>query len=93
MDENFVEIIVDKEEIKKKLLHSYQSYQKTMAYLLADAPIEVLCLSKPIQTILLNSGFLRVYDLLDCDFTKIKGLGKTRIRDLTASLDKFLSMS
>ena len=41
---------------------------------------------------LINHGCNRIYDLFDCDFTKIKGLGVSRIRDLTACLDKFFSM-
>ena len=79
-------------EINKKLLKTLNSYQAMMTYTSADIPIEVLCLPKTIQTILLRSGCLRVYDLLNRDLTEIKGLGKSRIGDLTARLNEFLSV-
>ena len=77
-----------KEELKKK----FDDYQTTMKFLAADAPIQVLCLPSKIETILLDQGFLRVYDLFNVDFVKIKGLGVARVRDLTACLDQFFSM-
>lgn len=84
----------DKElqKIREEVLKKFQEYKKTIAYMAADAPIEILCLPKTIEGILLREGFLRVYDLFNCDFTKIKGFGDARIRDLTACLDKFFSM-
>lgn len=85
--EDKVTIIND--EIKNKLLQSYNNYRKTMQYLAADIPISALCLPKSIETILENSGFLRVYDLIDADLTKIKGLGTIRREILASSLDKF----
>ncbi len=91
---------MDKLKIKKEILNkinqqieeSLRAYQKTIKYMAADAPIEILCLPKTIQTILLNNNIIRVYDLFDADLTKIKGLGKTRVDRLTASLDEFLLM-
>lgn len=80
-------------DIKKKLLSSLESYNKTILYLSCDAPIGVLCLPKAIETILLNNGILRVYDIFNVDLAEIKGLGDSRLRDLTTSLDKFLAMS
>ena len=77
-----------REELKKR----FDDYQTTMKFMLADAPIEVLCLPQNIEKILLDHGFLRIYDLFDVDLTKIKGLGVTRIRHLTTSLNKFFSM-
>lgn len=79
-------------QINKKFVQSLQNYQKIISYMGGDMPIGVLCLPKAIEKALLNSGFDRVYDLFDCDLTKIKGIGKTRIRDLTASLEQFISM-
>lgn len=79
-------------ELKKQLAIKLKEYQTTMKYMLADAPIEVLCLPDTIQKILLDQGFLRVYDLFDVDGIKIKGMGVSRIKQLTASLDKFFSM-
>lgn len=83
------------DEIKKinqQLIKSLENYRKSLHFLSADAPIGVLCLSKGTEKALLDSGFDRIYDLFDCDFTKIKGIGKARIGELTASLDKFISM-
>ena len=77
-------------EINKKLLESLDNYRKTMSYMCGDAPIEVLCLPKVIETILISNGCLRVYDLFDRDLTEIKGMGCGRIRQLTARLDEFL---
>ncbi len=89
---NNFELDIDMQKLKKELRQKFDDYQKTMKYLLADAPIEVLCLPKAIESILLDEGFLRIYDLFNADFVKIKGLGAVRIRHLTASLDKFFSM-
>lgn len=83
---------LDMEKLKEELRKSFADYQKTMKYLMADAPIEVLCLNPIIQKILIDQGFLRIYDLFNVDFVKIKGLGVARIRELTSGLDKFFSM-
>lgn len=80
-------------EIKKRLLESLENYRVSMSYLCGDAPMGVLCLPKTIETVLANQGFFRVYDLFNRDLTEIKGLGVARISHLTASLDKFVSMS
>lgn len=77
-----------KEEVLKKLVE----YDRTMKYMAADIPISALCLPKATETILTSHGLLRVYDLLDCNFTEIKGLGAVRRGDLATRLDKFLSM-
>jgi hypothetical protein len=80
------------QKIKEEVLKKFEEYKKTMNYLAADAPIEILCLPKSIEKILLDQGFFRVYDLFDLDFVKVKGLGDVRCRQLTACLDKFFSM-
>lgn len=77
-----------KEEVVKKL----EDYRKTINFMAADAPLGVLCLPKVIETALLGHGCLRIYDLFNLDFTEVKGLGVTRIRDLTSRLDEFFSM-
>jgi len=80
------------QEINKKLVESLHNYKKTMAYMLGDAPIETLCLPKATQKLLISAGCLRVYDLFDCDFTKIEGFSDVTIRDLTSRVNQFLSM-
>ena len=77
-----------REEVSKK----FNDYRNTLNYMAADAPISILCLPTAIENALLAHGCLRIYDLFNIDFTEIKGLGVTRIRDLTACLDKFFSM-
>jgi hypothetical protein len=81
------------QKIREEVGKRYEQYRKTMSLLSADAPIEILCLPKAIENILLSNGLLRVYDLLDCDLTEIKGLGVIRSRQLTSCLDKFIAMS
>lgn len=80
------------EKVRKEVLQKFEDYRNTLKFLAADAPIEVLCLPKPIESALLANGCLRIYDVFNMDFTKIKGLGVTRIRHLTASLDQFFAM-
>ncbi len=87
---------ISKDEIIKKinlqLTQSLETYRKTMSYMAGDAPLGVLCLPRVIETILIRNGVRRVYDLFSMDFTKIKGLGVTRRRDLTSSLNEFLAV-
>lgn len=77
-----------REEVSKK----FNDYRNTLNYMAADAPIETLCLPPIIENSLLAHGCLRIYDLFNCDFTKIEGLGVSGINDLTTCLDKFLAM-
>lgn len=77
-----------RDEVSKK----FSDYRKTLAYMAADAPIGTLCLPSVIENALLAHGLMRIYDLFDCDFTEVKGLGVRRIGELTSSLDKFFSM-
>jgi len=78
--------------IAEKLLENLTTYRRAMAYMSADVPIQALCLPPNLEKILLDHGCLRVYDMIDLDLTKIKGLGDVRIRYLTACLDQFLSI-
>lgn len=80
------------QKLKKELMKSFDQYKKTMKYLSADLPIECLCLPSQVENILIEQGYLRIYDLFDVDFAKIKGLGVVRIRDLTTRLNQFLSV-
>ena len=91
-DEKRFEYEQEISKIRIEVLKKYEEYNKTMKYIACDAPIEVLCLPKVIETILIDNGYERIYDLFDMDFTKIKGLGVMRCRDLATSLDQFLSM-
>jgi len=79
-------------KINKKLLESLENYNKMLSHSLSDMPIGCLCLDSKIESILFKNGFRRVFDLVDTDLTKIKGLGRVRIGNITASLNKFLSV-
>ena len=83
---------LDMEKLRQELRKKFQEYQNTIKYMLADAPIEILCLPQTIEKLLLDQGFLRIYDLFDVDLIEIKGFGASRVKQLTASLDKFFSM-
>lgn len=83
---------IDMAKLKKELKQKFDDYQKTMKFMLADAPIEILCLPPTLEKLLLDQGFLRIYDLFDIDLVKIKGIGVARARNLTSCLDKFFSM-
>lgn len=86
------EIKTDLKKISDEINKRHLAYLKTLKYMAADAPIEILCLSKPIENTLISNGYLRIYDLFDKDFTEIKGFGTVRINELTSRLDQFLSM-
>ena len=92
IEENLDENKIKMDKIRKELLNKFNEYKMTMKFMAADAPISILCLPKGIEKILSDQGFLRIYDLFDVDFVKIKGLGETRIRYLTTCLDQFFSM-
>lgn len=77
------------DRLKEDLSH----YRNVMYFLGANVPIETLCLPKTIESILIDDGCVRVYDLINRDFTKIKGLGTKRLALLTSRLDEFLTIS
>lgn len=94
-DENVIHTFeqdIDLAKLKKELAKRFEDYQKTMDFMLQDAPIGVLCLPEKIEKILLDQGFLRIYDLFNVDLIEIKGIGVNRVKQLTACLDKFFSM-
>lgn len=87
-----VEKDLELEKIKKEILNKLNDYQKTISYMAADAPLEVLCLSKVTNALLTSNGCLRVYDLFNFDLTKIEGMDSRRIGELTTRLEQFVSM-
>jgi len=84
-----MDLVDKKEQMKADFAH----YRKTLQYMGCNVPIEVMCLPKEIENILLKRGFSRVYDLIGCDLTEIKGLGDSRVAILSAALDEFLTVS
>lgn len=89
---NNVDLDIDMAKLKAELKKNFEEYQTTMKYILADAPIEILCLNPTLETILRNEGFLRIYDVFNVDLFKVKGLGVVRVKELTTRLDQFFSM-
>lgn len=83
---------IEMNKIHLELLKNLDNYRKSMSFMACDAPIGVLCLPKVLENILIRNDCLRIYDLLNRDLTKIKGLGKTRLDRLTACLDQFISI-
>lgn len=79
--------------LKKEILQRFSEYNRTIDFMVADAPLSVLCLPKATEKALSACGYKRVYDLFGLDFTKVEGLDEARIEGLTSSLDKFLSVS
>ena len=80
---------IDDKDYKQDLAH----YRMVLSYLEANVPIQVLCLPKVIENALLAEGCVRVYDMLNRDLTKVKGLGRNRLDLLTSRLDEFLTIS
>lgn len=77
-----------KDEISKCL----KNYEKTIKYMVQDAPIQILGLPRNLQKKLIKNNCLRIYDFIELDFGKIEWLDDVDIRDLTARLNEFLSM-
>ena len=76
----------------EEITQSISRYRNIMSKLEADVPIQTLCLPRIIENILLSMGCLRVYDVIDLDLAKIKGLGDTRRALLRSRIDQFLFM-
>lgn len=92
VDNKSVELDEHTINIKREILNRFNEYNRTVDYMLADAPIAVLCLPTNIDKPLRNYGCLRVYDLIGLDFSKVEGLDDTRIQRLTSCLNQFLSV-
>lgn len=91
VNDNF-EYDLQMKKLREEVLKKFEEYRTTMRFMATDAPISILCLSTPVERLLADQGFLRIYDLFDLDSVKIEGLSITRLRDLTARLEKFFSM-
>lgn len=82
-------IQVDTEEFKKNLAH----YRQVLGYMAANVPIGVLCLPTVIENALIKDGCVRVYDLINRDLRKIKGIGSERFDLLSSRLDEFFTIN
>lgn len=76
-------------DVRKNLEH----YRKLLSYMGANVPIQVLCLPKAVEKALILEGIVRVYDLINRDLTKIKGLGQARLDLLASRLDEFFTVN
>ena len=77
----------------RKIAQDLERYRKIIVCLQGDSPIQALCLPKAIENKLLRSGCLRIFDVINTDLTKIKGLGDRRRAFLTSRINEFLSIS
>ncbi len=77
----------------RKIAEDLERYRKIMVYLQGDLPIKSLCLPKVIENKLIGMGCLRVYDVIDMDLAKVKGLGSRRRALLSSTINEFLSIS
>ncbi len=92
LSNNHIEQDMQLKKIKEEVLKKFVDYQKSMKYLAADAPIEILCLPKNIEKCLTDHGCFRVYEIFDLDLAKIENLSAPGLRNLTTSLNEFFSM-
>lgn len=76
------------DEMRKNMEH----YRKTLMFLGGNVPIEALCLPKSLENLLIRAGCLRVYDMINLDLTKIKGLGRKNRALLSSRLDEFFTV-
>lgn len=83
----------DVKKIKKEVLRSVKAYSNAMKVMACDMPIESLCLPIELNNILLNAGINRVYDLIDRNFTEIKGIGIVRANMISARLNELIPVS
>ncbi len=86
---------MDKKEFKlngDEIAKSVSRYRSVMSLLELDLPLQVLVLPKAIENILLGSGCLRVYDVINLDLAKIKGIGPRRLTVLRSRLNEFVPM-
>ncbi len=79
-------------KIKEELLEAFRMYNTKMTYMIADAPLAVLCLPKKVLSALLAHGCSRVYDVLNLDLAEIETLSESDIRNFTTRLDQFIAM-
>ena len=77
-------VCINSDELKKNLAH----YRKLMDFMACNVPISVLCLPIAIENALAKAGCVQVYDLIDRDLTKIKGIGSERLGVIAARLDE-----
>jgi hypothetical protein len=91
--DSYIEKTKKEQEIENQLKKDVVHYRNVMNYLGCNVPIQVMCLPPEIEKILLKEGFLRVYDLIGHDLTKIKGIGESRRAILEDRLDGFFSIS
>lgn len=79
-------------EVSKQVREQWTQYQKLIYTMSLDGPIEMLCLPQKINQILIDAGCVRVYDMVDRDFSEIERLSEREIALVSARLDEFLSM-
>lgn len=80
------------QELEAERVKQVVHYRNVMNYLGANVPIQVMCLPKDLENVLLGQGFLRVYDLIGHDLAEIKGVGPARRDILESRLSEFFAV-
>ncbi len=93
VNDSDIEKTKKQQEIEDQLIKDVVHYRNVMNYLACNLPISVMCLPEEIEKILIREGFNRVYDLIGCDLTEIKGIGKSRSAIIGSRLDLFVCVS
>jgi hypothetical protein len=83
----------DKKDFQQKRLHEDLAHYRNVMYFLGlNIPIESMCLPARIEKILLDNGFLTIYELTVSDFRKVKGLGKRSVDLIASRLNELVSI-
>ena len=98
IDETEVEVQItlndeQKQKVNEELKKALGVYRSNIMMMSLDVPISALCLSKKVEQILARHNVHRLYDLINRDLTEIEGISSDTARNLTTSLDQFLSMT
>lgn len=82
-------------KIKDKVdyMKDFDHFQKTLFFMGANVPLGVLCLPPRYENALLRAGCLRVYDMINLDLRKVKGLGRSGSDLVAHRLSEFLTVS
>jgi hypothetical protein len=89
MNDEVDELQSGKRDLTKDIAH----YKNTLGFLGENVCITCLCLPPEIEKILMDAGFLRIYDFRRQELRKIKGIGIRRADIIQARIDEFLGIS
>lgn len=77
-------------QLKDELVKNVAHYRNVMHYMGLDVPIQVLCLPKRVENILLRGGYLRLYDIIEAP--RIKGIGKDTLAEVRSRIHELFTV-